>query len=121
MGHCSWPWIDECIALYGKFLNAKTVRGGAEMFFDITPGTPEIYRAELLTKLYTLGYDVGDNIMFGTDTSADAYSYKWAGEWLNRDGEILDDLGVSLEYREKLYHKNLFRFLGKIFVRVFLF
>ena len=22
MGHCSWPWIDECIALYGKFLNA---------------------------------------------------------------------------------------------------
>lgn len=113
MGHCSWPWIDECIALYGKFLNAKTVRGGAEMFFDITPGTPEIYRKELLTKLYTLGYDVGDNIMFGTDTSADAYSYKWADEWLVRDGEILDDLGVSLEYREKLYEKNLFRFLGK--------
>jgi len=22
MGHCSWPWHDECIALYGKFLNA---------------------------------------------------------------------------------------------------
>lgn len=112
MGHCSWPWIDECIALYGKFLNAKTVRGGAEMFFDITPGTPDIYRRELLTKLYTLGYDVGDNIMFGTDTSADAYSDKWASEWLIRDGEILDDLGVSQKYREKLYEKNLFRFLG---------
>ena len=113
MGHCSWPWIDECIALYGKFLNSKTVRGGAEMFFDITPGTPEIYRKELLTKLYTLGYDVGDNIMFGTDTSADAYSYSWSGEWQRIDGEILDELGVSLKYREKLYSSNLFRFLGK--------
>lgn len=112
MGHCSWPWIDECIALYGKFLNAKTVRGGAEMFFDITPGTPDIYRDELLTKLYTLGYDVGDNIMFGTDTSADAYSDKWAGEWLLRDALILDKLGVSKKYREKLYGANLFRFLG---------
>ena len=20
LGHCSWPWYDECIALYGKFL-----------------------------------------------------------------------------------------------------
>ena len=113
MGHCSWPWIDECIALYGKFLNSKTVRGGAEMFFDITPGTPEIYRKELLTKLYTLGYDVGDNIMFGTDTSADAYSYAWSSEWQKRDGEILDELGISLKYREKLYSANLFRFLGR--------
>ena len=40
MGHCSWPWIDECIALYGKFLNAKTQGRNVEMFFDITPGTP---------------------------------------------------------------------------------
>ena len=22
MGHCSWPWVDECIALYGKFLKS---------------------------------------------------------------------------------------------------
>ena len=113
MGHCSWPWIDECIALYGKFLNSKTVRGGAEMFFDITPGTPEIYRKELLTKLYTLGYDIGDNIMFGTDTSADSYNYNWSKEWQMRDGEILDELGVSYKYREKLYCGNLFRFLGR--------
>lgn len=113
MGHCSWPWIDECIALYGKFLNAKTVHGGAEMFFDVTPGTPKIYRKELFEKLYTLGYDVGDNIMFGTDTSADVYSDAWVSDWLDFDGEILDELGVSAKYREKLYEKNLFRFLGK--------
>ena len=42
MGHCSWPWIDECIALYGKFLNAMIKGNTAEMFFDTTPGTPAV-------------------------------------------------------------------------------
>ncbi len=113
MGHCSWPWIDECVALYGKFLNALLTRGTAEMFFDITPGTPEIYREELLTKLYTIGYDVGDNVMFGTDSYAHEYASEWSAKWLDTDRKILDKLGVSQENREKLYYKNFMRFLGK--------
>ena len=114
MGHCSWPWIDECIALYGKFMNAGAYRSDtAEMFFDITPGTPEIYRKELLTKLFTLGYDVGDNVMFGTDSTAHIYRTEWPEKWLSLDGEIMDLLGVSRKNREKLYGENLLRFLGK--------
>ncbi len=113
MGHCSWPWIDECIALYGKFLNALLTRGTAEMFFDITPGTPEIYREELLSKLYTIGYDVGDNVMFGTDSYAHEYNSDWAIKWLETDRRILDKIGVSYENREKLYYKNFMRFLGR--------
>ena len=113
MGHCSWPWIDECVALYGKFLNALKDGKSAEMFFDITPGTPEIYRKELFTKLYYAGYNSGDNVMFGTDSNADAYRGEWVSSWLNIDGKILDELGVSIENREKLYYKNLLRFLGK--------
>lgn len=114
MGHCSWPWIDECIALYGKFMNAGTVRSDcAEMFFDITPGTPEIYRRELLTKLYTLGYDVGNNILFGTDSTAHCYRPEWTCGWLKTDRMILDLLGVSSENRQRLYEKNLMRFLGR--------
>lgn len=112
MGHCSWPWIDECIALYGKFLNAKTQGRNVEMFFDITPGTPEIYRRELLSKLYTVGYNVGDNILFGLDSFACSYSSAWAKKWLSVDGKLLDELGVSKKYREKLYCGNLMRFLG---------
>lgn len=111
--HCSWPWIDECIALYGKFVHALHNGKTAEMFFDITPGTPPIYRRELLTKLYTIGYDVGDNILFGTDGTADAYRPQWTSFWLDTDGQILDELGVSRENREKLYHDNILRFLGK--------
>ena len=117
MGHCSWPWIDECIALYGKFLNSLQRRNTAEMFFDITPGTPEIYREELLTKLFTIGYDVGDNIMFGTDATINNYSSDWASKWLIIDGEIMDRLGVSKKYRERLYYENLLRFLGKSAVK----
>ncbi len=113
MGHCSWPWIDECIALYGKFLHSLRTGNTAEMFFDITPGTPEIYREELLTKLYTIGYDIGDNIMFGTDAYSDNYSADWANKWLKIDKKILDKLGISRECREKLYYKNMMRFLGK--------
>jgi len=113
MGHCSWPWIDECIALYGKFLNAQTTKETAEMFLDVTPGTPEIYREELWKKLYTVGYDTGDNLLFGTDSSANDYNPQWAGKWLGIDGKILDALGVSRLNREKLYHDNLMRFLGR--------
>ena len=113
LAHCSWPWIDECIALYGKVLNAKNRGKNVEMFFDITPGTPRIYRRELLTKLFTIGYDVGDNILFGSDSSAPTYSTENVKSWLNLDREILDELGVSIEYREKLYEKNLMRFLGE--------
>lgn len=112
MGHCSWPWVDECIALYGKFLNALSKHNTAEMFFDITPGTPLIDREHLLKKLYNIGYDVGNNIMFGTDSIADKYSMDYASLWLTEDSKILDKYGVSKENREKLYHHNLMRFLG---------
>lgn len=113
MGHCSWPWHDECIALYGKFLHALTSNPNrSEMFFDITPGTPKIYREDLLGKLYTVGYDMPDNILFGTDSTAHCYNTEWTTNWLKVDGEILDRLGVDDSLRAKLYHDNILRFLG---------
>jgi len=113
LAHCSWPWIDECIALYGKLLFSEAHESGTEMFFDLTPGTPEIYRRELLTKLFTIGYDVGDNILYGSDCNATGYRHEWIGKWIETDTKILDELGVSLENREKMFSKNLMRFLGK--------
>ena len=113
MGHCSWPWVDECIALYGKFQHAHLTKNTAEMFFDLTPGTPKIYRRELLTKLYTIGYDVCDNVLYGTDADAEKYKTDWVKEWLELDNQILDELQISELDREKLFHKNLSRFFGK--------
>lgn len=111
MAHVSWPWHDECIALYGKFLNAQVTGETAEMFIDMTPGTPDIYREEVLTKLFCIGYDFEDNLMFGTDCTAESYSYEWAKKWIDKDTEIMDKLGICERVREKMYSKNLLRFL----------
>lgn len=115
MGHCSWPWYDECIALYGKFLNGVANDENApEMFFDLTPGTPRIYREDLLTKLFSVGYDVPDNIMFGTDACAIGYNNGgWVADWLKIDEEIYQKLGVPEEIKQKIYADNVMRFLGK--------
>ncbi|MBO7344882.1 MAG: amidohydrolase family protein [Clostridia bacterium] len=112
LGHCSWPWIDECIALYGKFLNATTTGANTEMFFDITPGTPVIYREELLFKLFNVGYDVPNNIMFGTDNRADTYNSVWAQKWITLDNSIYEKLGVPECIKQKIYCDNFLRFFG---------
>lgn len=112
MGHCGWPWTDECIALYGKFLNGITSGRSAEMFFDLTPGTPEIYREDLIKKIFNCGYDVPNNILFGTDNNASDYKYEWTEKWLKVDGQIYDKLGVDELLLTKIYSDNLLRFLG---------
>ena len=114
MGHCSWPWIDECIALYGKFLNAQSKGKHVEMFFDLTPGTPELYREELFRKLFFVGYDVPNNILYGTDGNTAAYQYNWTKRWLKIDTELFDKFGISEKLRQKIFRDNFFRFLGKI-------
>ena len=112
MGHCSWPWHDECIAVYGKFLHSYLTRQSSEMFFDVTPCTPVIYREDLLTKLFTVGYDVENNIMFGTDSITTDYNPEWVAGWIARDNAIYDKLGVTEEQKQKIYCDNYMRFLS---------
>ena len=112
LAHCSWPWIDECIAVYGKFLNALNCGKTTEMFFDLTPGTPEIYREELFRKLFTVGYDVPNNILYGTDCRTSGYQYKWTKKWLDIDTALFDKYGIPPKMRQKIFKDNLFRFLG---------
>ena len=113
MGHCSWPWLDECVALFGEFMSTGTMRKTAEMFLDTTPGTPRIYRKEMFYKFYNAGYDVGDNILYGTDSTAHVYKKEFVENIVENDKPILQELGISKANIEKLYYKNLLRFLGK--------
>ena len=114
LAHIGWPWCDELIAVYGKLLNATGDGRAApvEMFVDITPGTPPIYRRRALTDLFTVGYDVADNVMFGSDCHAPGYNAPWAAEWLRRDAEILTSLGVGQVVLDKVRGGNLLGFLG---------
>ena len=113
MGHCSWPWHDECIAMYGKFQFNRSKAACSEMYFDLTRGTPKIYRRELLTKLYTVGMKVENNILFGTDANTAHYDSEEIKARIRYDNEIYDELALTEEQREKIYEKNLMRFLGK--------
>ena len=113
LAHCSWPWIDECIAVYGKFLNALSTGKDVEMFIDLTPGTPEIYREELFKKLFGVGYDVPNNVMYGTDCRTDNYRFEWTKKWLAIDSALFDKLEIPEKMREKIFYKNFMRFLGR--------
>ena len=114
LAHIGWPWCDELIAVYGKFLNAYSRKPdlGVEMFVDVTPGTPEIYRRQALTKLFGVGYDVEDNVVFGSDCSADPYNDRWTRDWVARDRAIYEEIGVSESAQEKIFCGNLLRFVG---------
>jgi len=120
LAHLGWPWCDELLAVYGKFLNAYAARPdlSVEMFIDTTPGTPPIYRRDALAKLFTIGYDVENNVIFGSDCNTGAYNADWVKEWRTRDSRILDELQVSAEVREKVFGRNLERFLGVSAARV---
>jgi len=114
LAHISWPWCDECIAVYGKFANALGRRAdlSVEMFIDLTPGTPPIYRRDALTKLFSVGYDLANNVIFGTDGRADDYNADWAREWIRRDNEIYDRLKLDEQTRRNVFAENLKRFVG---------
>jgi len=114
LAHASWPWCDECLAVYGKFLNAKAKPGGnvPQMFIDITPGTPPIYRSELLTKIYTIGYDIRRNLIFGSDSAVDEYNSEWVRQWVKRDRGIYSQLDLSPPDQDAVFGDNLLRFAG---------
>jgi len=113
LAHISWPWCDELIALYGKFSNAKKIRDDVtcEMFVDTTPGTPEIYRRDALTKLFSVGYDVRNNVFFGSDSTTESYNSKWASEWISRDTEILKTIGLPDGDVSNIFGGNILKFI----------
>ncbi len=114
LAHIGWPWCDEMIAVYGKFLHAQARQADVtvEMFIDLTPGTPPIYRNEALTKLLTVGYDISRNLFFGSDCTTNDYNVEKAREWIARDKGIYRDLEITEDVVANIFSGNLKRFLG---------
>lgn len=116
LAHVSWPWYDECIAVYGKFNNAYFTRPetSCEMFIDVTPGTPEVYREEVFRHLLCSGYELRYNLMFGTDCNTGNYNHSWSSKWQKIDNELYDrfiEHDVE-DFKEHIYGKNFMRFIG---------
>ncbi len=116
MAHISWPWCDELLAVYGKFLNAYALRPDvtSEMFIDTTPGTPAIYRKDALTKVFTIGYDIKRNVIFGTDNHTHSYGGTWLADWVGRDTGIMREAGLEDSEIERVFSGNLLRFVGAV-------
>lgn len=116
LAHISWPWCDECIAVFGKFNNAyhRNPNVSCEMFVDVTPGTPRKWREEVFRHLFYSEYEFRYSLMFGTDSIATNYNTSWAAEWQLRDDDLyrkfVDD-NVE-DWLDHVYHKNLMRFMG---------
>jgi len=110
LAHVSWPWVDECIALWGRFRHAAQ-RAGRElqMFIDATPGTPPVYRGETFRKL--MAYGAQDYVMFGSDSTAGSLDH--SARILRADVRILrDELGMPEGVVRKYLGLNVARFLG---------
>ena len=133
MAHVAWPWTDECIAVADRFKTMARLADGRDPELrrdyaarnvnlhdrrfevdvackvDLTPGTPPVYRAEVLTACYeALGSDM---LVFGTDASgADDLSSVRSHQ--ERDERIfLDELGLA--------ESDIERILGTNFLRMF--
>lgn len=115
LAHISWPWCDECFAVYGKLLNARRDRPDCcEMFIDVTPGTPRAYREEVFAHMFGCEYDIKNNLLFGTDGVAGTYNPDHASQWQEIDNALYrkfvqDD---PEDFMDHVYGKNLLRFIG---------
>ncbi len=98
LAHISWPWNDECLAVYGKFAAMRVLgREMPHLYIDLTPGTPRIYREEALRKLYYTGYSLEKDILWGTDLVVNHYDTARAQKMIAFDNEIYERLATGFE------------------------
>ena len=119
LAHIGWPWCDEMIAVYGKFLNfrSRNPKSKTEMFIDLTPGTPFIYREEVLRKLFLTGYDIERNVIFGSDCNANKYNLEWTKGWIEFDNKLYTSLNLKDKVVQGIFKGNLNAFINGTNIR----
>ena len=114
LAHAGWPWTDECIAVTGKFHNLAQ-RGilpdKVQMFVDMTPGTPRVYRQELFERMSLIPeYQFEGKLMFGTDAFLEDYE-NIAAPILALDREIMDHKKFTKNFQGKYFSENFLKFI----------
>ncbi len=115
LAHISWPWVDECLAVYGRFEDEYHVNPDKrpqvkeiQMWIDITPGTPPAWREDALRKAVAFAGE--DRLIWGSDTIP--RSWESGARILERDRHLLThQLGLPPASQEKILGGNLERFL----------
>ncbi len=108
LAHICWPWVDEALAVGGRFLYPirygyiSSPYGRPQIIFDISSGAPLQWKIDALFKAIT--YLGAEMLMFGSDCSIDGECIKNA---FNRDLMIVKEiLARSNEEIEKIFKRN---------------
>lgn len=113
LAHIGWPWCDEMIAVFGKFLAMREAPAytGQEMYIDMTPGTPTSYRREVLSRLINVGYEgLEQRLLYGSDCFTDMYSGEYARDWADTDEKIFEEFGLDRKVQDDIFFNNAVRF-----------
>ncbi len=66
LAHLGWPWVDECLAVFGRFRAAAGYQlGKCQMWVDTCRGTPDGWHEEALRK--AVPFCGVERLMFGVD------------------------------------------------------
>jgi predicted TIM-barrel fold metal-dependent hydrolase len=105
LAHIGWPWVDECLAVFGRFRAAAEHDPAAypacQMWVDTCRGTPDAWREEALRKAVPF---VGiDRLMFGVDGTPETLP-KNGPVHINKDIALLRDvIGLPQPQIEKFF------------------
>lgn len=90
LAHAGWPWTDEFNAIVGEGRNGFF---HSDIYVDITPGTPFVYRREVLKRLYMSGFDdLPNRVLWGTDGSTNNYPNQHVLLDIETDKKILSEI-----------------------------
>ncbi|MDH7568953.1 MAG: amidohydrolase family protein, partial [Armatimonadota bacterium] len=111
LAHISWPWVDECIAVFGRFRAAAGYKlDGCQMWIDTCRGTPDAWREEALRK--AIPFCGMGRLMFGVDASP-ANLAQTAPVHIQKDLALLRNvIGVSEQQVETFFWGACASFYG---------
>jgi len=102
LAHIGWPWVDECIAVFGRFRAASGHKtDDCQMWVDTCRGTPDGWREEALRK--AIPFCGMERLMFGVD-GAPSTMVGNAPVHVRKDLDLLRNvIGVSDEQIETFF------------------
>jgi len=102
LANLGWPWVDECIAVFGRFRAATRYKlDNCQMWIDTCRGTPDAWREEALRK--EIPFCSMERIMFGVDSSPGNLAEQ-APVHIRKDTDLLRNLlGVSEQQIETFF------------------
>lgn len=102
VAHISWPWTDECMAVFGHFRSSVGYKSDrTPMWIDCSRGTPDAWRLDAMRKAVPF---VGcQRLMYGTDGVPDGLA-EYATSHIGKDLDILrNEIGVSQQQLEDFF------------------